>query len=336
MKTLSLTKCILILLFFTIGVSKGFSATYYSTGASNWRWSSTTSWTSNSNGSGNCSCIPAPGDIIVIRSTDSISVPDNINVAGDLIVNVYGELNITGFLDLNGTSSVVNIYPGASLTSNGSNSSKLRIGGTATAEYSGNDGNKNGPWTISNGYSGTNSALPVVLTDFSGVYSNSGIVLQWETSQETGHSHFEVQRSSDGQNFTTIATLPGSNSTSGNTYNHIDNHAATVNYYRLLQTDTDGNSAYSSIIEVSNAVELTLAVSPNPSQGNNFRIAFGDLSENAVVVIKDSQGKEVFNRPIEGNSVISGQDIPEALSPGVYVIIANNGTQIVTQKIIIQ
>jgi hypothetical protein len=334
LNTLSLLKPLSIAVLLIIAlISKNHAATLYSTGVSDWKWTNTSSWTSNSNGTGTCGCIPASGDIIHIRASDSISVPTNVNIAGNLTVHVYGELNITGFLDLNGTASVVNIYSGGLLSSNGSSSSKLRIGGTATAEYSGNDGNLNGPWTVSNGYSGSNTVLPVVLTSFSAVNSDGNIALTWSTSEEINNDHFKIQKSTDGETFVTIGQL---NSNTTNSYSYTDNDASSSSpsYYRLLQVDIDGSATYSSIIKVSSTTSTKASVYPNPAIGNDFTIQFSNLTT-GTLSIQTMNGNQLYAQAIEEKSFLSGQDIP-ALTPGIYFIIMNDGGNQTTQKIIIK
>src|SRR6187402_2810917 len=128
------------------------AATLYSTTAGG-EWNTSGTWTLNSNGTGNCSCTPVAGDILNVRAGTTVSagsdltsasairiyiyglldIPGNVNVgAAAATIEVYngGELNITGFLDLGNSSSVLNIFTGGLLNSNGSNSSKIRIGGT--------------------------------------------------------------------------------------------------------------------------------------------------------------------------------------------------------------
>jgi hypothetical protein len=318
------------------------ATTYYSTGVTDWKWSSTTSWTLNSNGSGNCGCLPTGGDIAIIRSGDSISVPTNINVTGNLTVQVYGVLNITGFLDLNGTASVVNIYPGAHLSSNGSPSSKLRIGGTAGAEYTGNDGTLTGPWTISNGSSASNAPLPVVLTSFSCTSENSYITLNWQTSQEINNSYFEIQKSNDGINFTGIGKVTASASDGKNSlhaYSYTDAQASTKNnYYRLRQIDIDGNFSYSEIIENQVNDEFDFTLYPNPSAGNNFDILFNSLQNNLSLTLLNFQGKEICSKIISLNdeNTLTGNGITTNINPGIYFIIVSSDKKTIRKKLVVQ
>lgn len=330
MKPLSALKPLfLAALLVTFVISENRAATLYSTGAANWRWTTGASWTYNSNGSGNCSCTPGSGDVIYIRATDSISVPSTVNVSGNVTLHVYGELNITGFLDLLGSGSVVNIYSGGMLTSNGSASSKLRIGGTATAEYSGNDGDLSGPWTISNGSSGP-MALPVVLTSFEGSYTNNSITLTWLTAEETNNDRFEIQKSTDGKTFTTIGEV---NANHAQSYNFTDETIETsVNYYRLFQIDLNGSGTYSSIIKITASDDFDFTVYPNPAAGNEFTIQF---AASGSVTIHNTNGTLLYSAAVAEKSYLSGQEIP-VLEPGMYFVTVSDGKNLVNKKVVVK
>jgi Zn-dependent metalloprotease len=88
-------------------------------------------------------------------------------------------------------------------------------------------------------------ALPVTCTDFRGVKNSNGVTLQWKVAQEINSNGFELERSTDGSHYTTIAVMPYSNANAG-AYSYADN--TTGNYgqafYRLKQIDIDGRYTY--------------------------------------------------------------------------------------------
>ena len=63
-----------------------------------------------------------------------------------------------------------------------------------------------------------NLALPLVLLNFSG--QNSGIqnLLQWTTAREMNSNYFELQRSDDGYNYSTISTVVAAGSGNSTQY----------------------------------------------------------------------------------------------------------------------
>jgi hypothetical protein len=85
-------------------------------------------------------------------------------------------------------------------------------------------------------------ALPVELSNFNGFNKGSNNYLYWITSSEINTSHFNLQKSRDGETWTNIATLNAAgNSTQEITYDVVDFKVdPTINYYRLQQYDLNG------------------------------------------------------------------------------------------------
>jgi hypothetical protein len=107
------------------------------------------------------------------------------------------------------------------------------------------------------------STLPVSLLNFSAKKNNKSIDLSWTTDIESGMSHYEIQRSSDGRNFSTIQTIQSRNSVSRTSYVANDNKPLNgISYYRLKMVETDGSSNYSRIAAVQLATGNSIAVYP--------------------------------------------------------------------------
>ena len=107
--------------------------------------------------------------------------------------------------------------------------------------------------------------LPVVVADFNAALNNDNTaLLTWSASDEMEIGDFEVQRSTDGSNFSTIGTVQA-NATESD-YSLIDPHPATgVNYYRLLVQQTDGSVSYSNIRTVDLSSTAAIGIYPNPT-----------------------------------------------------------------------
>jgi autotransporter-associated beta strand protein len=94
--------------------------------------------------------------------------------------------------------------------------------------------------------------LPVELISFNGVCEDGEIKINWSTASEFNSQAFLVQRSEDGIQFQTIATVPSAgNSAQLRTYSIIDASTETTsNYYRLVEIDQDGKQTIYSFIHV--------------------------------------------------------------------------------------
>ncbi len=113
------------------------------------------------------------------------------------------------------------------------------------------------------------STLPIELLKFEGKRIDDKLVnLNWTTSSEINNAFFTVERSIDAINWETQGEIEGAgNSSNTNNYAFIDkNHLTTTTYYRLKQTDFNGEYTYDKTITVlpsSNA--NTISIYPNPS-----------------------------------------------------------------------
>ncbi|HEX8429164.1 T9SS type A sorting domain-containing protein [Hymenobacter sp.] len=108
--------------------------------------------------------------------------------------------------------------------------------------------------------------LPVTLTGFTAKPNTDGVLLHWTTASEQANEGFEVQRSTNGQHFTTLATVEGQGqSTGARHYTHLDSQPlAGLSYYRLRQLDHDDKDSFSPVVAVSSKQVLILY--PNPVQ----------------------------------------------------------------------
>ena len=115
----------------------------------------------------------------------------------------------------------------------------------------------------------TCSSLPVTLVNLSASPGERKVTLRWSTSSESNNRGFDVQRSIDDVNWTTIAFVAGvGNSSTITNYSYVDDNLESRKYYyRLNQTDIDAHSKYSVIVSavIRNNRDYTLGQNyPNP------------------------------------------------------------------------
>ena len=98
------------------------------------------------------------------------------------------------------------------------------------------------------------TGLPIELVTFNGQKENRSNLLKWTTNSESNNDYFTIEKTNDGSIFETIGLLKGAGkSVFKNEYELNDfNFQKTINYYRLKQTDFDGNSTLSEIISIDN------------------------------------------------------------------------------------
>ena len=172
------------------------------------------------------------------------------------------------------------------------------------------------------------AVLPVKLTSFTAVKNNSDILLNWQTASEQNCDHFNVQRSTDGSNFITLAEVKAVGNTSVSTNYHFTDLTAknlagvqTV-FYRLESVDIDAKADYSSIISVKlDADKDGLLVLQNPAV-NDLRIQLtSSTKENAQIIITDAVGRQLVARQMQLNIGTVSTAIPiGTLARGIYYV----------------
>lgn len=117
------------------------------------------------------------------------------------------------------------------------------------------------------------SVLPVHINQFTATKNNNSVQVQWQTAGELNTSHFNVQRSTNAVDFTTIGTVAAAGTSAVTRgYNYIDNVTKTGGsfaaplYYRLQEVDKDGKITLSKTAKINpDIVALQVAVTPNPA-----------------------------------------------------------------------
>ncbi|MCB0397764.1 MAG: T9SS type A sorting domain-containing protein, partial [Flavobacteriales bacterium] len=142
--------------------------------------------------------------------------------------------------------------------------------------------------------------LPIELMSFDAVAEGDHVNLKWITASETNNNYYTVERSSNGYDFEKILTRPGAgNSQEVISYKDKDpDPLPGMNYYRLKQTDFDGNFHYSPLVAVMfgdpNKMEL-LTLYPNPTHGRVYYTVSSPEEGTVVVEILDVSGKHIIS-----------------------------------------
>ena len=143
-------------------------------------------------------------------------------------------------------------------------------------------------------------ALPVELLNFNAQRINDEFVkLDWQTASEINNDYFTIERSLNGIDWDEIDRIDGAgNSSSLLSYESIDKSPLMgISYYRLKQTDFDGEFSYSNIKSINfNLVNNQIEIFPNPTK-NQITIT-GNKSELETINIYSVLGQNVTNKTI--------------------------------------
>lgn len=179
------------------------------------------------------------------------------------------------------------------------------------------------------------TALPVKLTSFTGVNKSNTITLNWQTAYEQNSSHYSIQRSVDGVNFTEVDRV-AANRTSNIPlhYSYIDVLPASVKmhktvFYRLKSVDTDGNFGNSDILAIQlDKTDIQLLVSPNPTKDILQVQTASNQVGNGVLTITDMMGRQMYRKDFMLQPGSNTMPVNVSLfGPGVYTVRLINGSE---------
>lgn len=168
------------------------------------------------------------------------------------------------------------------------------------------------------------NALPVELLYFNAVCEGARARLEWATATEINNSHFELQKSTNAQNWETFAVVEGAgNSISTIEYAAYDNTSSdqTV-YYRIVQTDFDGTSEAFDPMSLSPcSSDLFDVVLFNNGEGHIGLGVNSTFDEDVVISVTDMNGRVIIS---EETAIQEGFNTFELssnnISHGLYVV----------------
>lgn len=179
-------------------------------------------------------------------------------------------------------------------------------------------------------------ALPVELVAFAANCVDEGVELTWQTASEVNNSHFEIQRSSNGEDWEHVGFEEGMGTTASTTdYLFIDRkNTDRMNYYRLKQFDFDGAYEFSPI-RVTNCAsrEGMWTVFPNPTSGDvYFKNNHG--SSNTTISFFDQTGRKLGQTTLVSDKINLVEEFG-IHQPGIYTVCIESNQKITTRKIVL-
>lgn len=139
-------------------------------------------------------------------------------------------------------------------------------------------------------------ALPIELKSFEATSTdNNSVQIDWQTISEINNNYFTIERSKNGLRWEELGEIAGApNSSREINYVYFDyNPYDNISYYRLKQTDFNGEYSYSQIevIKLSKIQDSQVIIYPNPTS-NQFTIE-GSKSEIMNVNIYNILGQNI-------------------------------------------
>lgn len=197
--------------------------------------------------------------------------------------------------------------------------------------------------TITVGSLGDCVVLNNRLTDVQSRYRNGTVSLQWKVTENEFTDFFNVERSYDGKNFSSISRVNAVRERAGPVPYHFedvpDPRAGGNVYYRIQLTGTAGNILRSRHLHhlLGTNTAGALEIYPNPVK-NTFLIQLPvNREEKMQLRILDMQGRAVHSAGIvvgPGQGPVS-VTLPGAIRPGPYQLSLQSGEQQFRQKLMV-
>ncbi len=186
------------------------------------------------------------------------------------------------------------------------------------------------------------ASLPVHLISFYGnMNRNNKVTLNWKVADNETVSHFEVEKSANGKDFTTVAVVFATDKTGTEDYVYyetLSNNDKVM--FRLRMFDKNQDIDYSKILVFQTKTEKgsNIKVFGNPV---NDKLTFSYNSASAqttIVRVFDMAGRILMNQKVnslEGSNMLS-LPLHSTLKPGMYIVEVNTGSDRQTAKFIKQ
>ena len=168
-------------------------------------------------------------------------------------------------------------------------------------------------------------ALAVTITSVTAKQQGNNIAVAWKVDNQSNMKQYEIEKSVDGNNFSTVATIDA-NSSSTTSYSWIDaNPAEGYNYYRIQTVDMNGQTSYTQIVKVQTGgtINRDITVFPNPITNNTINLQLTNQPEGIYRVrVINQLGKPVLAQQIIHNEGSSSESIQldGSLSHGLYQV----------------
>lgn len=189
----------------------------------------------------------------------------------------------------------------------------------------------------------SNTVLPVKLKNFAATYDKNSVQLNWSTSMEANFSHFVIERSTDGKNFSQVALYFSAESNSSQSINYAFRDKtlpSNVNMviYRLRMVDKTNETTYSSIRIVRLKKEagkaLEISTYPNPVT-DQLRVTLPDAWQGKTVQLDlyTFNGTKVQSMQISSANQVETMKLGN-ITRGFYLIKATCENEVAQQKVI--
>lgn len=137
--------------------------------------------------------------------------------------------------------------------------------------------------------------LPIEISRWVVTNLEESVLLEWTTASEDNNNYFTVERSLDGITWTALGKLQGAGTTSmSHSYSFEDTKPLSgISYYRIRQTDFNGESTCSSIKSVNRPRSQEDLFKAYTIADKNYFVVEGDMIAACAIEVYDVQGRKI-------------------------------------------
>jgi len=183
------------------------------------------------------------------------------------------------------------------------------------------------------------NTVPVTFIELSAVRNSSGsIKVNWKVANETNIDFYDVERSRDGINFSSILQSAANNSS---IYSKIDLQPLSAdNYYRVKAVEQNAVFLYSKVVKVA-AEKVFITISPNPVKDKRLSIQYSGFTFGKyLLAIESAEGKRILEEKFEIQNTNGFKKIhlKKPTAAGIYFIKIKDeaAKTLVTERVIIE
>jgi hypothetical protein len=176
------------------------------------------------------------------------------------------------------------------------------------------------------------------LENFQGNLNNNKVTLQWTVTKNEISDKFEVERSTNGTEFSTAALVFGTEKTGTDYYPYFETAKAEKLFYRLKITDKNKIVSYSNILVFQNNTfpYCDVKIIGNPAK-DMLTLNFQSTADQVInISVTDIAGRQVIQQKINSHKGdnLATLPVPTTLNKGMYVMDLFDGVQHRTTKFV--
>lgn len=184
--------------------------------------------------------------------------------------------------------------------------------------------------------------LPIELLGFEAVCDDNNVDLSWSTSSESNNDYFTIEKSQDAIKWYIVGNIAGSgNSNALKHYSYTDNANDSKNiYYRLKQTDYNGEFEYFEPISVScDDIYSSLNLYPNPANDQVICSVYFSEETSVLIEISNYLGQKILNKTFVSEKGYDNIPIDiSSFESGIYIVSvrSSNGKIMESKQLVVQ